>query len=365
METVEIYRQTGSQNKTADILGIARSTVRHRLAAATRQGLLEPTMRPAPPGEIVKGTSTLYDADGAIKQQWVKTAADTSFDDVKAAIEDAFSLYKGGAKLCPPPKKYNADLAVVYPIADHHLGMYSWARETGHDYDLAIASDLLLNVAGALISESRPADVGVILNLGDYLHGDDSTNTTRRSGNSLDVDTRYGKVLTAGMTLLIRIIDLTLKKHKSVIVRNLPGNHDTHTAMMLSVALDAFYSDDDRITVDTDPSEFFKWRFGKCFIAANHGHRLKPADMALYMAGRWPKDWGEAEFRYFYFGHIHHKLVTKETAGVVVESFQTLAARDAWHASEGYLAGRSMTAITLHKDYGEIFRQTHAIVDNA
>jgi hypothetical protein len=359
-ETVESYKKTGSQNATADALGIARSTVRHRLTKATRMGLLEPTVRPAPPGEHIKGTSTLYTGDGQIKQQWVKTAADTSAEDMRIAIEDAFMQYKGRAKIYPPTKSHDADRAVILPVVDHHLGMFSWSKETGDDYDLKIARQLLLDVSGQLLSASQPAGTCVILNLGDFVHGDDSTNTTAKSGNVLDVDTRYGKVLKYGVELLIEIIDLALLRHDKVVVRNIPGNHDMHTALMLSIALDLFYREHPRVTVDTDPGDFFKWRFGKCLIAANHGHRLKPANMALYMAAQWPEDWGETEYRYFYWGHVHHRDL-KEVPGVITESFQTLAPKDAWHAQGGYLSGRSMCAITLHKDKGEISRVTHSI----
>jgi hypothetical protein len=278
---------------------------------------------------------------------------------VRAGIEDAFDSYKGRAKLYPPPKKPDSDIAVIYPVADHHLGMFSYWRETGENYDLKIATQLLLDVAGKLISESRSADVGVILNLGDFLHGDSSGNTTTR-GTTVDVDTRYAKVLKTGVELLIQIIDLALLKHKRIVVRNLPGNHDTHTALMLSISLDCFYHFHPRVHVETDPSDFFKWRFGDCLIAANHGHRLKPNDMALFMAGRWPVDWGETKYRYFYSGHVHHQT-KKEVPGVITESFQSLASRDAWHSSEGYLSGRSMTAITLHRELGEIYRQTYSV----
>jgi hypothetical protein len=46
----------------------------------------------------------------------------------------------------------------------------------------------------------------------------------------------------------------------------------------------------------------------------------------------------------------------KEYRGGVVEYFRTLAARDAWHAGQGYRAGRDMRLIVMHKDYGEVER---------
>jgi hypothetical protein len=73
------------------------------------------------------------------------------------------------------------------------------------------------------------------------------------------------------------------------------------------------------------------------------------------MASDRPKEWGDTDHRYWYCGHIHHK-VQKEYPGVIVEYFRTLAPKDAWHAGQGYRAGRDMCLIVMHKQYGEIER---------
>jgi hypothetical protein len=76
------------------------------------------------------------------------------------------------------------------------------------------------------------------------------------------------------------------------------------------------------------------------------------------MANDRPEQWGATRHRYFYKGHIHHKdkQVCKEHPGCTVEAFRTMAARDAWHGTEGYRAGRDMTCIVLHAEHGEIER---------
>ena len=61
---------------------------------------------------------------------------------------------------------------------------------------------------------------------------------------------------------------------------------------------------------------------------------------------------GATSYHWFLFGHIHHETA-KEVAGVRVESFQTLASRDAFHAGAGYVSGRSISSVTLHVDEGE------------
>jgi hypothetical protein len=89
------------------------------------------------------------------------------------------------------------------------------------------------------------------------------------------------------------------------------------------------------------------------------------ADLPGVMASAQPEMWGASRFRYGYTGHIHHKSqICKEINGVICESFQVLPPADAWHAAAGYGAGRSMQAITHHRETGEKFRHIVSIVPN-
>lgn len=315
-----------------------------------------------PAGHVVKGVSALVDSDNRVVQQWIKTKIEESLSDVTDAIKSVFADYKGHAKLPPAPKYVDGELATVYVLADHHLGLYAWSQEAGEDYDLAIGERILLDTMQKLVSQAPAAETAVILNLGDFFHADNSENKTAKSGNVLDVDTRYSKVLQTGVKLMIQCIELARQKHKKVIVRCLPGNHDPHAAVALAIALACFFEKDKAVTIDCDSSKFFWWRFGRVFVGSTHGDTVRPEQMPGVMASRKPEDWGASEFRYAYFGHVHHKSVGGgEQHGVIWETFQVLAAKDAWHAAKGFSSGRSMTAITHHKAYGEIMRHTVSI----
>jgi hypothetical protein len=54
---------------------------------------------------------------------------------------------------------------------------------------------------------------------------------------------------------------------------------------------------------------------------------------------------------------VHHQRVI-EPAGVTIESFNTLAAKDAYAHSHGWRARRHMHCITLDAEYGEVARAT-------
>lgn len=388
LEAAEAFKQFGNKTHAADALGLSRSTYRSRLSFAARRGMLGPvrslpgfqiksiasksgdswvkqTQEPGeefavPDGHIVKGVSALLDADGRTVQQWVKTREGNA-PFLTDAIKAALSEYQP-APIFSPPAYTNSDLLTVYPIADLHLGMFSWAKETGADYDLKIAADLLRSSMSSLVARSANSKEAVVLDLGDYFHSDNSRNQTSRSGNPLDVDSRYAKVIQLGFELVIQCIELALQKHDFVEYRKTPGNHDEETSLMLAVAVAAHFRANERVTVDTGPSRFYMRQHGQCMIAATHGDMLRMGDMAGFVAANWPEAWGKTKYRYGYTGHVHNEkaLNVNTLRGLRAESFNTLAAKDAWHAGEGYQSPRNMVSITLHKDRGEVDRFTVA-----
>jgi hypothetical protein len=389
LEAAEAFKKFNNKAQAARSLDLPSRTYDHRLKVAAQRGFLgtEPVLpayvikktstqlgpdgelqrewvqqTPEPgevyellPGHIIKGESALIDADGRVVQKWVKTRTDTSVPDLVASLEDVFIKYQGFAPLVPTPANTDEDLLSVYPIADQHNGLHAWGQQTGEDYDLKIGADRLRSCMSRLITQSPPSKQALILNLGDWQHTDDAKNMTPRSGNILDVDSRYAKILTCGVQLMMDCIEMALQKHEQVIVRNLPGNHDPHASIALTVALAAFYSKNPRVTIDDDPGDFFFHRFGQTLIGATHGHKMKPDRMAMTMAVRCRKDWGETAYHWFLFGHIHHETL-KEVGDVRCESFQTLAAKDNHAASSGYNSGQSLNSITLHRHDGEIGR---------
>jgi hypothetical protein len=387
-QAADALRQYGRKYLAAQALGLNPNTFDGRLKAAAARGMLGPaevlpgfeiksiatkegdswvrqTREPGeefavPDGHIVKGVSALLDADGRTVQQWVKTREGNA-PVLSEAIKEALQSYEP-APLVSPPAYTNDDLLTVYPIADLHLGMFSWAKETGADYDIKIASGLLKSSMANLVARSANSKLAIVLDLGDYFHADNSRNQTARSGNPLDVDSRYAKVVQMGFELVIQCIELALQKHDFVEYRKLPGNHDDETSLMLAVAVAAHFRANDRVSVDTSPSRFYMRRHGQCMVVSTHGDMLKMGDLAGFAAAQYPFEWGATKYRYGYTGHIHNEkaLAVNTLRGLRAESFNTLAAKDAWHAGEGYQSPRNMVSITLHKDRGEVDRFTVA-----
>jgi hypothetical protein len=233
--------------------------------------------------------------------------------------------------------------------------MYAWQAETGDDFDLDIAKRQLFAAIDRLVTTAPASGVAIILPVGDVFHADNQTNQTPGHKHQLDVDTRYVKVLSVGIAAFRHIILRALEKHLKVIVRFVGGNHDPHSIWALAMTIEAYFSNEPRVTVDLSPAAFWFYRFGSVLIGSTHGDKIKTEALLGVMATDRAKDWGETKYRYWYTGHIHNQTV-KELPGVVCESFRTLAARDAYAAGAGYRAGRDMLAIVHHRNHGEIER---------
>lgn len=362
---IDAVVQHGSIRAAARFLEIHPSAITRRIQTAKQRAAIagyapdRDMTHPAPMPFLVKGVSTLYGEDGSLKAQWVKTSLDQSKVEgvirefVASLVEDV----KGLSKPIPAPEHVDQDLLAAYAVGDPHFGMYAWAAEAGDDFDAEIADQITTAAMERLVGSSPKAALALLLVLGDLMHADDTTNRTPAHGYPLDVDTRLPKVLQIALGVLKRAIYRLLEKHQIVIVRIVQGNHDPHSSFAIALALSEHFSNNARVKIDLSPSLFWFYRFGKVLIGVTHGDKTKDQDLLGVMASDRSVDWGETQFRYFYHGHIHHKKVV-ELPGMMVESFRTLAPKDAWHAGKGYRAGRDMQLIVHHKDFGEIERHT-------
>ncbi len=331
---------------------------------ARKQGETFEEIQPSvPSGHRLKGVSTLVDGTGNVRAQWIKTNQGAE-DRLKCALEALSTIaegWKGLADPVPPPAIDTERLMTLYPMGDPHIGMFSWEPETGVSFDLKIAERNACDAIDRLVAISPATDRAVLANIGDFFHSDSRKNQTT-SGTPVDVDGRFAKVLGVGVRIMRYHIDRILTKHGTCDVKSLGGNHDADTSAMLRICLQQFYEREPRVMIDTSPSKFQKYRFGKNLFGFTHQDTVKIDALGEVMACDWPMDWAECPHRYWFTGHIHHKTVT-ELRGCIVESLRTLAGSDAWHHGQGYRSGRDMQAIIYDRDLGEKFRNRVGIME--
>lgn len=363
-EVAEAYIANGeSYAKTGHAIGMSRQSVKSHIRnlrrRANKAGFSpeHDMTHPVPDGYHVKGISTLFDGDGNVTQQWVKSKADNDLllDNIGGAVE-SFSI--PFAPTAPPAPVCNEDLLTVLPMGDVHLGLIAHHSESGEDFSPEIAEANLVAAVDYLVEQGPATGHALIVNIGDYFHSDRRNGSTTK-GTPVDTDV-WAKVVRIGIRTMKRLIDLSLERHGHVTVICEIGNHDTHAAWFLALCLEQHYELNPRVHIDTSPMHYHYYRFGKVLIGTHHGNLSKPAQLLPIMAVDRREDWGETLYRKWIVGHIHHKTV-HEFPGGVVESLRTLAGSDRWHHSQGYRSGREMWSEVYHREFGLQARSTVGI----
>lgn len=359
-EAVEAWRRhRKSRQAASEELGISKGAFNNRLNIAKERGLdIDPAIRDS---MAAVGTGLVP------ALAWAKTKSKdgTSYSVLlKPPADDPVSLADRIAEVLTglpaadaiaPPGQVNDDLLTVYPLADVHVGMMAWGKETGEDYDTAIATDRLRTWIARAVDASPASGEAVILGVGDLTHADDQNNMTPRSKHILDVDTRHFKTLELTIAALAYGIEYAARKHARVTVRILPGNHDQNTYMAVMFALAERYRDTPSVTVQKVPGEFWVHQFGANLFAAHHGHGGKPEQMVMMLADEYAALWGQTRHRVLWTGHMHHAKMS-EIGGVTWEQLRAVTARDAYAAANAYVARAQLQAITFDRDAGEIMR---------
>jgi len=402
-ETIAAYTKYGNQKAAADSLGIAPSSFSDRYkraqqaAAEGRLGFapvlpgfeikststqlgpkgemkgtsVKQMKAPGPvfempPGLALKGVTALLDAEGRILHQHVMGRPGAR--DPQALVDGiaaAFKKFKPAAKASKQPANVDAKLLTLIPCNDWHIGMFAWGHEVDFNWDVKIAERVIGTAIEDVISRAPCSARAVILGGGDLLHANTGENTTAKSGNVLDVDGRYQKVVDMACRLMVRTADAALRRHKHLTIRILKGNHDEEACVAIAYFLSAWYRNDKRVTVDLDPSLFYFEQFGITMLAATHGHLAKLRDLPSIMAARRPEMWGVTRARYAHGFHVHHKeKLATELNGCICEAHQAPIPCDSWHYGKGFLSGRSVQAITYHKEVGEFSRVNAMILDS-
>lgn len=363
-EIIDAINKYGSHRKAAAQLNISKSTVQSAInnvrLKASRKGYSpdHDMTHAAPEPFIVKGTSSYYNKDGQLAGQWVKTAVDDN--KMEAILREAIEGFKSEIPKVEPtnyPILTNSRICNCYVITDYHLGMLSWQPETGADWDISIAEDLIIRWFERAIALSPDSSQAVFAQLSDFLHFDGMDAVTPASKHLLDVDTRFAKLVRSAIRILRTIIDMLLFKHQKVHLIMADANHDPVSQIWLREWLSVMYENEPRITVDKSPNPYNAFEFGKVALFFHHGHKRKVENVSEVFAGQFRELFGRTKYAYAHTGHLH-SINIKENNLMIVEQHRTLAPPDAYAARGGWLSGRDAKVITYHEEYGEVSRLT-------
>ena len=359
---LEAIEKHGSESKAAKALDMDRRNisrlVRRVEAKAAKQGFSpqHDMNNTVPDGYFVKGVSTLYDDNGGVKAQWVKSLVDPEkYEAMYREAINAMASTLPREKAIKPPKVVDEDLLSLYVVTDYHLGMLAWGEETGADWDIKIAEDLLVKWFLAALRRSQKAKVGILAQLGDLLHYDGMEAVTPASKNILDADSRFQKIVRVAIRAFRRIVREMLKHHEQVHIIHAEGNHDPASSIWLRELFSALYEDEPRVTVDLSADPYYCYEFGKNSLFFHHGHKRRPQNIDDVFAAKFRDVFGRTNFSYAHMGHLHSDRVIESNL-MKIRQHRTLASPDAYASRGGWMSGRSADLLTYHREYGEIGR---------
>lgn len=360
-QILDLYLEHKSSNKVAEIVKISGRNVRRVIESCRKKGHVidkhhEGYQLAVPEGFNIYQQTThvkVTDENGEVKNIWHRSAP--SENAIEEFVKKLESRVEGKAPEIKPPKFKDTDMSIWLPIGDPHFGMYSWAKETGEDYDVDIAVSVHEKAIRKVLSMREKVDCIYICSLGDLLHADSRRAETEKSKHLLDVDGRFWRVVDITTECLCRAIEFAATRAKRVKVILLSGNHDPHSSGHIARSLAAYYRNSGNIEINTSPAKHIYEEYGNNLVGLVHGDTSKMGQLAQVMSCDMREAWGRTRNHYWFTGHIHQQKVF-EYPSCVVESFNSLTAKDAYAAEYGYRSRRQMTAIVIHKEHGEVER---------
>jgi len=364
-EYIDAVNEHGGIRRAARALGVGHSAIIQAIdrlkRSASRRGYSpeHDMVHPVPEGFIAKGVSTYYDETGKPRGQWVKSSIDHEHQ--KAMMRAVFAgMADELPRLAPVRHSQNtcsSELLNCYVISDYHFGMLAWRDETGADWDLDIAERTLVKWFEQAIAQAPDTEKAVFAQLSDLLHYDGFAAVTPESKHLLDADGRFPKLVRTVIRVIRQVIDMLLVKHKHLHIVMCDANHDPVSQVWLREWLSVIYENEPRISVDTSPSPYNAFEFGKVALFFHHGHKRGMGNVSEVFASQFREMFGRTKHAFAHVGHRHH-LDIKENNLMIVEQHRTLAAPDAYAARGGWASGRDAKVITYHKEHGEVGRVT-------
>lgn len=230
---------------------------------------------------------------------------------------------------------------LVTSATDFHWGMYSWAGESGYDYNRKIARERLMQTTEDLIARLPGQPQGITVAVGsDFFHidGIGPEKTTTR-GTPQDSEGSALEILLTGCELQREHIDI-LSQVAPVKVVLMSGNHDRHNSHALLMYLHAVYENSNRVEVVKDHNLRVYQSIGTTLACFTHGDTAKVKDLGPIMAKERRQDWGTARHHVAFGGHLHHQRI-QEIGGIRHYLLPSLASPDAWHAGKGYVTSEA------------------------
>jgi hypothetical protein len=248
-------------------------------------------------------------------------------------------------------------------MPDIHFGRLTWNEESGSDYDIKIAEEMVTSVLDKLLYFVSNMDVErIFLPIGnDFFNVNSKTNATVR-GTPQQEDTRYQKTFKRGRQLAISMIERCLNI-APVDVMIVPGNHDEERSFYLGDSLECWFHNTKSVVIDNGAKKRKYYQFKSNMIGLTHGSAEPIGKLPILMAMEQPLMWASTKNREWHLGDKHHKkdmlLKSDEGSGIMIRLLRSLVAADAWTFDNGFVGTeRAAEGLLWHPEDGIIAQYT-------
>jgi hypothetical protein len=243
---------------------------------------------------------------------------------IPKVIEDATALVVESMKQYAPQypaivravSKFKDNVMLEISPFDPHLGMLAWAPETGADWDIKIATEVLRNAVSDILQRASSMPVQrIVIPVGqDFYHLNSTEYVTPKAHNVLSVDGRFPKIYLSGYECMRGMIDDCLAV-APVELKYVPGNHDKATSFTLCHALSAHYDKCKHVTIDLSPKARKVIVHGRVLLGFTHGESERGRDLPMVFASEFREEFGKCDWFEIHAGHLHKMRESRVTTG--------------------------------------------------
>ena len=264
-------------------------------------------------GFTAHGATVQVDADGTIRQAWIKQTADQfQYDEIISAIRE------------------NVQPTQVEHVSHDGEGMLEVPLFDLH-FPLSDHADTLNELIGLI--ESKEWDEVIFVVGQDLFHNDDRRGRTS-SGRPIErVD--MSKAWNMAVQFYYNIVERALMHSRTVSLIYSKGNHDESTAWCFVQLLKEHFP---QVIVD----DTFKQRkciyWQNCFIGLTHGayKMSNNNDLRGQFTIEFPTQFSNATVREIHAGHLHSEK-EQDLYGVMCRRLSRAGTTDEWSDDEGYV----------------------------
>lgn len=361
------YLKTGNKTYTARDLGVSRHVIRRAVIRIERTGHAPWLSAAAVPEHMaLQKTTVMYNAAGEVEREWKRLVPNAQA--MEDFVEGLCEKVKGRAKV--PARKAkkgdSEDLLTEIAIADAHIGMRVDSKESNDtDYDCEIAEKQLIETSEYFIGRMGRPHRMIVSFSGDMQHMDNTRNVTEHSGNSLDVDSRFNRVVDYVVTVCREVVQMAASIAENVDIVVVPGNHSETSEVWLAKVLEAYYHECPNVNVLMQRTNHKNITFGSNLLVWAHGHGVPLKRWGEVIPNEFREIWGRVKHCHVKTGHFHHRRMKKSSAivenqsgweehgGVLAEILPAACPPDAWHSFKGYRgAMQGMAGFEYHREHG-------------